>query len=93
MYPNGTHIRQITHPPEGFSDDSPVWSPDGTKVAFDRQATDESTSRIMVLNTKTGDARQVQDYYRVVRGVEGSDPASHQTGRCWPSSGVAGSGL
>jgi Tol biopolymer transport system component len=69
MYPNGSHIRQITHPPEGFSDGSPVWSPDGTKVAFYRQAIDESTSRIMVLNTKTGDARQV------VRGVEGFDPA------------------
>src|SRR5918994_4351053 len=38
MYPNGTHIRQITHPPKGFSDDSPAWSPDGTKVAFNRQA-------------------------------------------------------
>ena len=37
MYPNGTHIRQITHPPKGFSDDSPAWSPDGTKVAFHRQ--------------------------------------------------------
>jgi Tol biopolymer transport system component len=69
MYPNGSHIRQITHPPEGSSDDSPVWSPDGTKVAFHRQAIDESTSRIMVLNTKTGDARQV------VRPMEGSDPA------------------
>src|SRR5215216_7008965 len=34
MYPNGTHIRQITHPPEGWSDGSPAWSPDGTKVAF-----------------------------------------------------------
>src|SRR5215211_3007896 len=74
MYPNGTHLRQITHPPKGWSDGSPAWSPDGTKVAFHRQATDESTSQIMVLNTKTGDARQVQDYYRVVRGVEGSDP-------------------
>jgi Tol biopolymer transport system component len=71
MYPNGTHIRQITHPPKGFSDDSPAWSPDGTKVAFNREAIDESTSRIMVLNTKTGGARQVQ----VVRGVERSDPA------------------
>jgi Tol biopolymer transport system component len=71
MYPNGSHIRQITHPPEGWSDDSPVWSPDGTKVAFNREAIDESTSRIMVLNTKTGGARQVQ----VVRGVERSDPA------------------
>ena len=71
MYPNGSHIRQITHPPKGFSDDSPAWSPDGKRVAFNRQAIDESTSRIMVLNTKTGDARQVE----VVRGMEGSDPA------------------
>jgi Tol biopolymer transport system component len=72
MYPNGSHIRQITHPPEGFSDDSPAWSPDGTKVAFYRQAIDESTSQIMVLNTKTGDARQV---VRRPTGVEGFDPA------------------
>jgi Tol biopolymer transport system component len=35
----------------------------------------------MVLNTKTGDARQVQDYYRVVRGVEGSDPAFSPDGK------------
>jgi TolB protein len=81
MYPDGTHIRQITHPPEGWSDGSPAWSPDGTKVAFHRQATDESTSRIMVLNTKTGDARQVQDFAEVVRGVEGSDPAFSPDGK------------
>ncbi len=37
MYPNGSHIRQITHPPEGWGDFSPAWSPDGTKVAFYRQ--------------------------------------------------------
>src|SRR5215212_2606978 len=75
MHPNGTHIRQITHPPEGWGDDSPAFSPDGTKVAFHRQAIDESTSRIMVLNTKTGDARQV------VGGMEGSDPAFSPDGK------------
>src|SRR5215207_10022936 len=75
MHPNGSHVRQITHPPKGFSDDYPAWSPDGTKVAFNRQATDESSSRIMVLITKTGDARQVAG------GMEGSDPAFSPDGK------------
>src|SRR5215216_6559491 len=26
MYPNGSHIRQITHPPKGWSDGYPAWS-------------------------------------------------------------------
>jgi len=61
MYPNGTHIRQITHPPKGFSDDFPAWSPDGTKVAFHRWCHRSPCygSRIMVVDVNTGDTHQV----------------------------------
>jgi dipeptidyl aminopeptidase/acylaminoacyl peptidase len=61
MYPNGTHIRQITHPPKGFSDDFPAWSPDGTKVAFNRSCRPSHCkgSRIMVVDVDTGDTHQV----------------------------------
>src|SRR5215218_11437462 len=61
MYPNGSHIRQITHPPKGFTDDSPAWSPDGTKVAFHRRCSlvHCSENRIMVVDVNTGDTRKV----------------------------------
>jgi len=61
MYPNGTHIRQITHPPKGFSDGYPAWSPDGTKVAFHRWCRPSHChgSQIMVVDVNTGDARSV----------------------------------
>jgi Tol biopolymer transport system component len=61
MYPNGSHIRQITHPPEGWSDGSPAWSPDGTKVAFHRwcRRSHCDGSRILVVDVNTGDSRSV----------------------------------
>ena len=59
MNPDGSHVRQITHPPEGWRDDAPAWSPDGERIAFHRQTVDESTSRIMLLNPQTGNTRQV----------------------------------
>jgi Tol biopolymer transport system component len=61
MYPNGTHIRQITHPPEGWGDDSPAWSPDGTKVAFHRRCRPSHClgSRILLVNVNTGFTRSV----------------------------------
>src|ERR671925_1190517 len=29
--PDGSHVSQITHPPKGWPDEYPEWSPDGTK--------------------------------------------------------------
>src|ERR687898_2177313 len=61
MYPNGTHIRQITHPPKGWSDGSPAWFPDGTKVAFQRWCLRSHCdgSRILIVDVNTGDTRSV----------------------------------
>ena len=59
MNPDGSHVRQITHPPKDWPhDDSPAWSPDGERIAFHRQTIDESRSRIMVVNPDTGDAHE-----------------------------------
>jgi hypothetical protein len=61
MYPNGSHIRQITHPPKGWSDRHPAWSPDGTKVAFHRGCLRSNCdgSRILLVHVKTGFTRSV----------------------------------
>src|ERR687889_439202 len=59
MNPDGSHIRQITHPPKGWFDNLPAWSPDGKRIAFQRFKTDTGASRIMVVNPDTGDTRTV----------------------------------
>jgi Tol biopolymer transport system component len=57
--PDGSHVSQLTHPPNGWLDDSSDWSPDGERLAFDRQPPKSSMSRIMVVNPDTGDTREV----------------------------------
>ena len=59
MNPDGSHIRQITHPPKGWLDNLPAWSPDGKRIAFQRFKTDTGASRIMVVNPDTGNTRTV----------------------------------
>jgi TolB protein len=38
--PDGTGERQVTHPPRGYVDRNPDVSPDGRRIAFERQAID-----------------------------------------------------
>jgi TolB protein len=72
MNPDGSHLRQITHPPKDMpQDDYAEWSPDGQRIVFQREDTDFSTSRIMVVNPDTGDTRTVV--------IQASPPIS------WPS--------
>jgi TolB protein len=77
MNPDGSRIRQITHPPNGWRDDFPAWSPDGKWVAFQRQRIDESMSRIMVVNPDTGDVREVT-HCGPDHGYPRRDPASSE---------------
>src|SRR5215207_2313426 len=42
MNPDGSHVSQITHPPEGFRDDFPEWSADGQRLAFVRQSIEDA---------------------------------------------------
>jgi TolB protein len=79
MNPDGSHVRQITHPPKGWRDQNPAWSPDGKHVAFYRQRIDESMSRIMVINPDTGDVREVT-HCGPDHGYPRGDPAS--SGQC-----------
>ena len=59
MNPDGSHVRQITHPPEGWRDNVPAWSPGGTRIVFERFKSDGSTSRVMLVNPGSGDQRAV----------------------------------
>src|SRR5215210_400384 len=59
MNPDGSHTRQITNPPKGWYDNVPAWSPDGKRITFERFKSDESTSRVMVVNPDTGNTRAV----------------------------------
>jgi Tol biopolymer transport system component len=57
--PDGSEVRQVSHPPSGWRDNVPAWSPDGKTITFERFKRDDSTSRIMVVNPDTGDTRTV----------------------------------
>jgi TolB protein len=80
MNPYGSHVRQITHPPKGWKDETPAWSPDGKRIAFERFKSDGSTSRVMVVNPDTGRTHAVVPC-TVERCVYASDPNFSPDGR------------
>src|SRR5438045_2555767 len=40
--PNGRALRRLTRAPAGRSDYNPAWSPDGSRVLFERRKVDEN---------------------------------------------------
>ena len=59
MNPDGSEVRRVTHPPKGWRDNVPAWSPDGQAIVFERFEADDSTSRVMVVDPDTGETRTV----------------------------------
>ena len=53
---DGTGERQITTPPAGVSDDQPDWSPDGSKIGFERCA---ARCALWTVDSDGTDARQL----------------------------------
>jgi TolB protein len=56
---DGGGMRGLTHPPDGFYDQSPAWSPDGRELVFHRG--DLAFGDIYVVDIESGDERQLTD--------------------------------
>jgi Tol biopolymer transport system component len=55
--PDGTVVRQVTHPPRGVLDEEAVWSPDGKQIAFQRVRADKTL--VYVINADGSGEREV----------------------------------
>jgi Tol biopolymer transport system component len=56
--PDGTGEKQITHPPAGFVDDQPDWSPDGRTIAFER-CSEEAPCSVWTVDASGGEPAKV----------------------------------
>ena len=69
--PDGRELRRLTRAPKGRSDYNPVWSPDASRVLFERRKVDE--------NAAGGD----EALYVVGAGGGGVRQVTHCRGDCW----------
>ena len=70
--PDGTGERRITHAPRGYLDRGPDWSPDSSRIAFNRCAPDDGRCTLWVVKPDGNDERMLSPSCR--QGV--SDPSS-----------------
>jgi DNA-binding winged helix-turn-helix (wHTH) protein len=60
--------RRLTSPPVGYRDDEPVFSPDGSKVAFVRSEVAGAANNVFVVAVTGGEARQLTFHDRPIFG-------------------------
>lgn len=95
--PNGRGERQITHPAPGFVDRNPDYSPDGRRIAFEREqidCTDVCLNEVFVVNADGTGLRQLTHNARVRAVATVARAAGRRRGRRTagrsPSSGRPG---
>jgi TolB protein len=72
--PDGTRERQLTRPPEGYVDDQPAISPDGSRIAFER-CSEGKPCHVFVMNTDGGDPRRLEVHCTLRPICDDSAPA------------------
>ena len=66
--PDGSEVRQITYPPNGWRDNVPAWSPDGTAITFERFKKDPTR---FFLNKLAGQTGQIKPAATVAADTRG----------------------
>jgi dipeptidyl aminopeptidase/acylaminoacyl peptidase len=62
---DGTGVRTLPSPPEGFVDQQPRWSPDGTRIVYqERFDDDDHVGNLFVYDFSTGEKTQITDLER-----------------------------
>jgi Tol biopolymer transport system component len=69
--------RRLTSPPDGYRDEEPVFSPDGSRVAFVRSEVAGAMNNVFVVAVTGGEARQLTFHDRPIIGP----PAWSRDGR------------